>query len=99
MLRAQLRQPDDLLEFFDFCPSLCSEPASRSGKPVNRSLRTAWHFLCAVVEKAWISATRRLRSKKVRRTPIVDGEDRVIGIASQANLALQEKAGEVSITV
>jgi len=51
------------------------------------------------MEKAWISAGRRLRSKKVRRTPIVDGEDRVIGIASQADLALQEKAGKVSVIV
>jgi CBS-domain-containing membrane protein len=40
-----------------------------------------------------------MQEHQVRRVPIVDAEDRVIGIVSQADLALHDKAERVSKTV
>jgi CBS-domain-containing membrane protein len=40
-----------------------------------------------------------MQQHQVRRIPIVDAEDRVIGIVSQADLALQDKGERVSKTV
>jgi CBS domain-containing protein len=42
---------------------------------------------------------RLMQEHRVRRVPIVDAEDRVIGIVSQADLALHDKAERVSKTV
>lgn len=42
---------------------------------------------------------RAMQNHQVRRIPIVDGEGRVIGIVSQADLALKDKAENVSTTV
>ena len=42
---------------------------------------------------------RLMQEHQVRRAPIVDAEDRVIGIVSQADLALHDKAERVSKTV
>ena len=42
---------------------------------------------------------RLMQEHQVRRIPIVDAEDRVIGIVSQADLALHDKAERVSRTV
>ncbi len=42
---------------------------------------------------------RAMQQYQVRRIPIVDGEDRVIGIVSQADLALKAKPDKVSQTV
>ena len=42
---------------------------------------------------------RLMQEHQVRRVPIVDAEDRVIGIVSQADLALHDKAERVSKTV
>jgi predicted transcriptional regulator len=35
----------------------------------------------------------------VRRIPVVDGEDRVIGVVSQADIALKDKPEKISKTV
>jgi len=40
-----------------------------------------------------------MQAHQVRRIPIVDAEDRVIGIVSQADLALKDKPERVSKTV
>ena len=42
---------------------------------------------------------RLMQEHQVRRVPIVDAEDRVIGIVSQADLALKDKPERVSKTV
>jgi CBS domain-containing protein len=42
---------------------------------------------------------RLMQEHQVRRVPIVDAEDRIIGIVSQADLALHDKADRVSKTV
>ena len=42
---------------------------------------------------------RLMQEHQVRRIPIVDAENRVIGIVSQADLALKEKPERVSKTV
>jgi CBS domain-containing protein len=42
---------------------------------------------------------KAMQEHQVRRIPIVDGEDRVIGIVSQADLALKDKPENVSRTV
>jgi CBS domain-containing protein len=42
---------------------------------------------------------RAMQQHQVRRIPIVDGNNRVIGIVSQADLALKDKPEKVSKTV
>jgi CBS domain-containing protein len=42
---------------------------------------------------------RAMQEHQVRRIPVVDGENRCIGIVSQADLALREKPDKVSKTV
>jgi len=40
-----------------------------------------------------------MQEHQIRRIPIVDGNDRVIGIVAQADLALKDKPERVSKTV
>ena len=40
-----------------------------------------------------------MQQNQIRRIPVVDGENKVIGIVAQADLALQEKPEKVSKTV
>jgi CBS-domain-containing membrane protein len=40
-----------------------------------------------------------MQEHQIRRIPIVDGENRVIGIVAQADVALKEKPGRVHKTV
>ena|SRR5262249_22323080 len=42
---------------------------------------------------------RLMQEHQIRRVPIVDAEDRVIGMVSQADLALHDKSERVSKTV
>src|SRR6266705_3762369 len=42
---------------------------------------------------------RAMQEHQIRRIPIVDSEDRVIGIVAQADLALKDKPEKVSKTV
>jgi CBS domain-containing protein len=42
---------------------------------------------------------RLMQEHQIRRIPIVDGDERVIGIVAQADLALKEKPDRVSRTV
>jgi CBS domain-containing protein len=45
------------------------------------------------------SCERLMQEHQIRRIPIVDGEGRVIGIVSQADLALKDKPEKVAKTV
>src|SRR5262245_16592868 len=45
------------------------------------------------------SCERQMQEHQIRRIPIVDGEGRVIGIVSQADLALKDKPEKVAKTV
>ena len=45
------------------------------------------------------NCARLMQERQVRRIPIVDGEGRVIGIVSQADLALKDKPENVAKTV
>jgi CBS domain-containing protein len=45
------------------------------------------------------SCERLMQEHQVRRIPVVDAEDRVIGIVAQADLALKDKPERVSKTV
>jgi CBS domain-containing protein len=45
------------------------------------------------------SCERMMQERQVRRVPIVDAEDRVIGIIAQADVALAEPAEKVAKTV
>jgi CBS-domain-containing membrane protein len=45
------------------------------------------------------SCERAMQTHQIRRIPVVDGDGRVIGIVSQADLALKDKAEKVSKTV
>jgi len=40
-----------------------------------------------------------MQEHQIRRIPIVDGQNRVIGIVAQADVALKEKAAKVHKTV
>ena len=42
---------------------------------------------------------KAMQDHQIRRVPIVDGDDRVIGVVSQADLALKEKPEMISKTV
>ena len=42
---------------------------------------------------------RLMQEHQIRRIPVVDGENRVLGIVAQADLALKEKADKVHRTV
>lgn len=46
-----------------------------------------------------VACERLMQEHQVRRIPIVDAEDRVIGIVSQADLALRDEPERVSKTV
>src|SRR5262249_26578852 len=45
------------------------------------------------------SCARLMQEHKIRRVPVVDGDRRVIGIVSQADLALKDKPEKVGKTV
>jgi CBS domain-containing protein len=45
------------------------------------------------------SCERLMQERQIRRIPIVDGEGRVVGIVSQADVALKEKPEKVAKTV
>lgn len=45
------------------------------------------------------SCVKAMQSHQIRRIPVIDGEGRSIGIVSQADVALKDKAEKVSKTV
>ena len=61
-------------------------------------LMTLIAFTCRDGENIKV-CERLMQGHRIRRIPIVDAEDRVIGIVSQADLALKDKPERVSKTV
>ena len=80
---------------------LCCSVVAQGWDPKNTSIEkliTLFPFTCRDGEN--VEACERLMQEhQVRRIPVVDGEDRVIGIVSQADLALRDKPERVSKTV
>ena|SRR5262252_6115702 len=81
----------------DLCCSVIAQGLDPKTTKVDK-LITLSAYTCREGEN--IEACERLMQEhQVRRIPIVDAEDRVIGIVSQADLALRDKADRVSKTV
>lgn len=80
---------------------LCCSVVAQGADPKNTSIEkliTPTPFTCRDGEN--IEACERvMQEHQVRRIPVVDAEDRVIGIVSQADLALKDKPERVSKTV
>jgi CBS domain-containing protein len=81
----------------DLCCSVVAQGLEPKTTPIEKLLTLA-PVSCRDGEN--IEACERLMQEhQVRRIPIVDAEDRVIGIVSQADLALRDKPERVSKTV
>jgi CBS domain-containing protein len=81
----------------DLCCSVIAKGMDAKTTPIEK-LVTLSAFTCREGEN--VDACERLMQEhQVRRIPIVDAEDRVIGIVSQADLALRDKGERVSKTV
>jgi CBS-domain-containing membrane protein len=81
----------------DLCCSIIAQGLDPRTTPVEKLITLA-PITCRDGEN--IEACERLMQEhQVRRIPIVDAEDRVIGIVSQADLALKDKPERVSKTV
>ena len=81
----------------DLCCSIIAQGMDAKTTEIE-NLITLAPFACRDGEN--IEACERLMQEhQVRRIPIVDAEDRVIGIVSQADLALRDKPERVSKTV
>ena len=81
----------------DLCCSVIAQGLDPKTTPIEKLITLA-PVACRDGEN--IEACERLMQEhQVRRIPIVDAEDRVIGIVSQADLALKDKPERVSKTV
>ena len=81
----------------DLCCSVIAQGSDPKTTQIE-NLVTLSAFTCRDGEN--VEACERLMQEhQVRRIPIVDAEDRVIGIVSQADLALRDKGERVSKTV
>ncbi len=81
----------------DLCCSVVAQGVDPKSTPIEKLITTA-PFTCRDGEN--IEACERvMQEHQVRRIPVVDAEDRVTGIVSQADLALKDKAERVSKTV
>lgn len=81
----------------DLCCSIVAGGLDPSTMQIERFVKLT-PFACREGEN--VEACERLMQEhQVRRIPIVDAEDRVIGIVSQADLALKDKPERVSRTL
>jgi CBS domain-containing protein len=81
----------------DLCCSVIAKGMDPKTTQIEK-LVTLSTFTCREGEN--VEACERLMQEhQVRRIPVVDAEDRVIGIVSQADLALRDKGERVSRTV
>lgn len=81
----------------DLCCSVIAKGMDPKTTQIEKLLTLA-PFSCREGEN--VEACERLMQEhQVRRIPVVDAEDCVIGIVSQADLALRDKAERVSKTV
>jgi CBS domain-containing protein len=81
----------------DLCCSVIAEGMDPRTTPIEKLLTLA-PFTCRDGENIE-TCERLMREHQVRRIPIVDAEDRVIGIVSQADLALKDKPARLAKTV
>ena len=81
----------------DLCCSVIAEGMDPRTTPIEKLLTLA-PFTCRDGENIE-TCERLMREHQVRRIPIVDAEDRVIGIVSQADLALKDKSARLAKTV
>jgi CBS-domain-containing membrane protein len=81
----------------DLCCSVIAKGMDPKTAPIEK-LFTLAPLTCRDGENIE-TCERLMQERQVRRIPIVDAEDRVIGIVSQADLALKDKPERVSKTV
>jgi CBS domain-containing protein len=81
----------------DLCCSVIAEGMDPRTTPIEKLLTLA-PFTCRDGENIE-TCERLMREHQVRRIPIVDAEDRVIGIVSQADLALKDTPARLAKTV
>ena len=81
----------------DLCCSIIAQGLDPKTTKIEKLLSLA-PFTCRDGENVE-TCERLMQEHQVRRVPIVDAEDRVIGIVSQADLALHDKSERVSKTV
>ena len=81
----------------DLCCSVVANGLNPQSTPIEKfiSLNPA---VCREGERL-DNCERLMQERQVRRIPIVDGDGRVIGIVSQADLALKDKPENVARTV
>jgi CBS domain-containing protein len=80
---------------------LCCSVVAKGLDPKNTAIQSYMHqspVACRDGENL-DSCERMMQTHQIRRIPVVDGDGRVIGIVSQADLALKDKAEKVSKTV
>jgi len=81
----------------DLCCSVIAQGMDPKTTPIEKLVILS-AFTCREGEN--VEACERLMQEhQVRRIPVVDAEDRVIGIVAQADLALRNKGERVSRTV
>jgi CBS domain-containing protein len=81
----------------DLCCSVVAQGRDPKSTPIEQFISTE-PIACRDGENVE-KCEKAMQEHKVRRIPIVDSEDRVIGIVSQADLALHDKPERVSKTV
>jgi len=81
----------------DLCCSVIAQ-GSDPKTTKNRKTYQLGSFTCRDGENIE-TCERLMQEHQIRRLPIVDAEDRVIGMVSQADLALHDKSESVSKTV
>ena len=81
----------------DLCCSVVAQGMDPKSTPIVKLITLA-PLTCRDGENIEI-CERLMQEHQVRRIPIVDAEDRIIGIVSQADLALKDKPERVSKTV
>ncbi len=81
----------------DLCCSVIAEGLDPKGTSVEKFM-TLNPVTCREAENVE-NCERLMQEHQIRRIPIVDGNDSIIGIVAQADLALKEKPDRVSKTV
>src|SRR5262249_54616453 len=81
----------------DLCLKIVAEGLNPKSTPIERSI-TLNPVVCREGENL-DNCERQMQEHQVRRIPVVDAENRCIGIVSQADLALREKPEKISKTV
>jgi len=81
----------------DLCCSVVAEGLDPKSVTIERFMHTS-PVTCRDGENL-DKCERAMQENQIRRIPVVDGNDAVIGIVTQADLALKEKPEKVSKTV